>query len=141
MKSESGLQKSWAMVFQDLPIEDFNFAMNGEHNGFGTVCAAGWHEANQWGAQKASPASAAMEATGRTTSYGDGWGYWPYDRIRDINNFMEQFPNYKEYYNEETYEIFMLRPFSCGLFTTWTGEALWRCAHCGQGTRSESTAC
>lgn len=23
--------------------------------------------------------------------YGDGWGYWPYDRIRDINNFMEQF--------------------------------------------------
>ena len=68
MKSESGLQKYWAMVFQDLPIEDFNFAMNGEHNGFGTVCAAGWHEANQWGAQKASPASAAMEATGRTTS-------------------------------------------------------------------------
>ena len=49
MKSESGLQKYWAMVFQDLPIEDFNFAMNGEHNGFGTVCAAGWHEANQWG--------------------------------------------------------------------------------------------
>ena len=41
MKSESGLQKYWAMVFQDLPIEDFNFAMNGEHNGFGTVCAAG----------------------------------------------------------------------------------------------------
>ena len=40
MKSESGLQKYWAMVFQDLPIEDFNFAMNGEHNGFGTVCAA-----------------------------------------------------------------------------------------------------
>lgn len=116
MKSESGLQKYWVMVFQDLPIEDFNFAMNGEHNGFGTVCAAGWHEANQWGAQKASPASAAMEATGRTTSYGDGWGYWPYDRIRDINNFMEQFPNYKEYYNEETYEnlyaeAFFLRAF------------------------------
>ena len=57
-----------------------------------------------------------MEATGRTTSYGDGWGYWPYDRIRDINNFMEQFPNYKEYYNEETYEnlyaeAFFLRAF------------------------------
>ena len=118
MKSESGLQKYWAMVFQDLPIEDFNFAMNGEHNGFGTVCAAGWHEANQWGAQKASPASAAMEATGRTTSYGDGWGYWPYDRIRDINNFMEQFPNYKEYYNEETYENLYAEAFSCGLFTT-----------------------
>ena len=112
MKSESGLQKYWAMVFQDLPIEDFNFAMNGEHNGFGTVCAAGWHEANQWGAQKASPASAAMEATGRTTSYGDGWGYWPYDRIRDIfritrNTIMKKHT-----------KIFMLRPFSCGLFTT-----------------------
>lgn len=104
MKSENGLQKYWAMVYQDLPIEDFNYAMSGEHNGFATVCAEGWHGGNKWGAQKASPASVALEATGRGTSYGDGFGYWPYDRIRDINNFIEQFPNYKEYYSEDEYE-------------------------------------
>ena len=104
LKSETGIQKYWALVYQDLPIEDFNFAMSGEHNGYATVCAEGWHTGNKWGAQKASPASAALEATGRGLSYGDGWGYWPYDRIRNINNFIAQFPDYAEYYNEEVYE-------------------------------------
>lgn len=116
MKSENGLQKYWALVYQDMPIEDFNYAMSGEFNGFATVNAEGWHSGNKWGAQKASPSSAALEATGRGTAYGDGFGYWPYDRIRDINNFIEQFPNYKEYYNEVEYEqlyaeAFFIRAF------------------------------
>lgn len=104
LNSESGLQKYWALVYQDMPVEDFNYAMNGGHNGFATVNQSGWHVGNIWESQKASPASAALEATGRGLSYGDGFGYWPYDRIRDINNFIANFPAYAENYKAETYE-------------------------------------
>lgn len=102
-QSEQGVQKYFALLYQDLPIEDFNYGQNGDQRGYGSSNNNGWHKGNQWQAQKSSPASAAFEATGRCCDYGGGWGYWPYDRIRDINTFIQNFPNYKENFTEGVY--------------------------------------
>lgn len=95
LKSDEGIKKYLALIYQDAPIEDFNYSHNGDGDkGYATVASNGWHPGNAWQAQKNSPASCAQEAVGRGRSYGDGWGYWPYDRIHDINNFLEQLPAY-----------------------------------------------
>ncbi|MBQ8673766.1 MAG: RagB/SusD family nutrient uptake outer membrane protein [Bacteroides sp.] len=107
LSSDNGVKKYLALVYQDCPIEDFNYGQSGDMRGYATVNAGGWHSGNQWQAQKSSAASAAMEAVGRGTSYGDSWGYWPYDRIRDINNMIEQLPNYKDNYKESEYNALM----------------------------------
>jgi hypothetical protein len=46
----------------------------------------------------------------------DGFAYWPYDRVRDVNKFIENFPNYKEGYTDVVYnnllgEAYFLRAF------------------------------
>lgn len=94
LKSDEGIKKYLALIYQDAPIEDFNYGQNGDQKGYAVNAENGWHPGNQWQPQKSSPASCAQEAVGRATSYGDGWGYWPYDRIHDINNFLEQLPAY-----------------------------------------------
>ena len=94
-------------MYQDLPIEDFNYSQNGDDKGYATVNASGWHSGNRWQAQKGSPASCAAEAAGRGTSYGDGWGYWNYDRIRDINNMLEKLPDYRSNYKENDYNAYL----------------------------------
>ena len=107
LSSNDGVKKYLALVYQDLPIEDFNYGQNGDQRGYATVNAGGWHPGNQWQAQKSSAASASGEAVGRALSYGDSWGYWPYDRIRDINTLIEQIPNYKDNYQEEDYNAIL----------------------------------
>ncbi len=116
LKSDNGIKKYFAVVYQDLPVEDFNYKQNGDEKGYASVNQSGWHKGNKWQAQKGSPAAASGEATGRDGSYGDGWGYWPYDRIRDINNFIANFPDYRENYKEVEYnehlaEAHFLRAF------------------------------
>ncbi|NDV84051.1 RagB/SusD family nutrient uptake outer membrane protein [Bacteroides sp. 51] len=105
--SDNGIKKYFALIYQDLPIEDFNYKQNGDNKGYATVNQGGWHTGNKWEAQKGSPATAACEATGREPSYGDGWGYWNYDRIRDINYFIENFPGYSNIYTEEEFNAYM----------------------------------
>lgn len=101
LKSDEGIKKYFALIYQDAPIEDFNYGQNGDQKGYATNASNGWHPGNQWQAQKSSPASCAQEAVGRATEYGDGWGYWPYDRIHDINNFIEKIPDYASNYTED----------------------------------------
>ena len=101
LKSDEGIKKYLALIYQDAPIEDFNYGQNGDQKGYATDCNEGWHTGNKWQAQKSSPASCAQEAVGRATSYGDGWGYWPYGRIHDINNFLEKLPDYAANYTEQ----------------------------------------
>lgn len=105
--SDNGIKKYFALVYQDMPIEDFNYKQNGDAKGYATVNQAGWHSGNKWEAQKGSPAAAAGEAMGRQSSYGDGWGYWNYDRIRDINYFIEAFPNYRHLYKDDEYNAYL----------------------------------
>ncbi|MBQ8520578.1 MAG: RagB/SusD family nutrient uptake outer membrane protein [Bacteroides sp.] len=107
LSSDNGVKKYLALAYQDLPIEDFNYGQNGDMRGYATVNAGGWHQGNQWQAQKSSPASCAGEACGRGLSYGDSWGYWPYDRIRDINNMIERLPDYRDNYKENEFNALM----------------------------------
>ena len=58
-QSESGVQKYFALLYQDCPIEDFNYKQNGNAKGYATVNQDGWHTGNKWEAQKGSPAAAA----------------------------------------------------------------------------------
>lgn len=114
MGSDAGIQKYLALVYQDLPIEDFNYKQNGDYKGYATVNQDGWHTGNKWEAQKGSPATAAQEAAGREPEYGDGWGYWSYDRIRDINVLIEKLPGFYEegpVLNEYLAEAKFLRAF------------------------------
>ncbi len=103
LKSEEGIKKYLALMYQDAPIEDFNYGQNGDQVGYAVNDNGGWHGGNRWQPQKSSPASCAQEAVGRATSYGDGWGYWPYDRIHDINNFIEQLPEYASNFTEQEF--------------------------------------
>ena len=107
LASEEGIKRYLALQYQDAPIEDFNYGQNGDQKGYATVASNGWHPGNQWQPQKSSPASCANEASGRALEYGDGWGYWPYDRIHDINNFLEQLPNYSANMSEQQYEEYV----------------------------------
>lgn len=102
LKSDAGIQKYLAVIYQDAPIEDFNYGQGDDFKGYAGSNNRGYHPGNLWEAQKNSPASAALEALGRCTRYGDGWGYWPYDRIHDINNFLEALDQFASYYDEET---------------------------------------
>ena len=107
LASEEGIKRYLALQYQDAPIEDFNYGQNGDQKGYATVASNGWHPGNQWQPQKSSPASCCQEAVGRATEYGDGWGYWPYDRIHDINNFLEQLPNYSGNMSDQEYEEYV----------------------------------
>lgn len=103
LKSDAGIQKYLSVIYQDAPIEDFNYGQGDDYKGYvGSNNKNDYHPGNLWEAQKNSPASAAMEAVGRCTKYGDGWGYWPYDRIHDINNFLEKLDEYSSYYDDQT---------------------------------------
>ena len=88
LKSDEGIKYYLSVIYQDLPIEDFNYGQNGDQIGYAVTAANGYHPGNQWQPQKSSPASTCAEACGRATEFGDGWDYWdvPYARIHDINN-------------------------------------------------------
>ncbi len=98
ISSDNGLQKYLALIYQDMPVEDFNYGQGSSapQQGYGTVYSGGWHGGNRWEAQKSSPSSISLEAAGRAHEYGDSWGYWCYDRIRDINTLIEKLPQYYE---------------------------------------------
>ena len=115
-RSDYGIRKYFAAIYNDLPIEDFNYKQTGDGKGYSTDNQSGHHTAQYWEAQKGSPSTAAGEVSGRDGCNGDGWGYWPYGRIRDINTFIEAFPNYRDNFTEEEYnahlgEGYFLRAF------------------------------
>lgn len=102
--SEQGVLKYFTILYNELPVEDFNYKQSGNGMGYATTNQNGWHVGNVWEALKGSAAVAAGEACGWFSNYGTGWGYWPYARIRDINTFIASFPKYKENFSSEAYE-------------------------------------
>ncbi len=120
--SENGVQKYFANIYNELPIEDFNYksigAGDAPRKGYGTANSEGHHIGNIWDPQKGYSSVASMEATGRGAQdqNPDAWGYWPYDRIRDINTFISKFPAYAGNFTEQRYteilaEAHFLRAF------------------------------
>lgn len=95
--SEDAVQTYLVRIYNNLPIEDFNYGVNGDQKGYRN------HDNNQWQAMKSFSGAVCAETLGRNTSNGgaEDYDYWPYGDIRVINNFIDQIPNYSNVFNQE----------------------------------------
>lgn len=102
--SEYGVKKYFTLLYSDMPIEDLTYKYAGDGKGYVNDRSAGWHTGNVWEPQKGYGSTIAAETTGRgNEDMGGQWGYWPYGRIRDVNVFINNFPNYKDNFTETRY--------------------------------------
>lgn len=97
--NDNGIKKYLAGIYNDLPIEDFNFFMN---EGYPN------HSNQYWEANKYSISVASGEGLGRSDfDMGENFEYWPYGRIRDINVFLSAIETSKNKYTEEQYKEYL----------------------------------
>ncbi|MDR0994796.1 MAG: RagB/SusD family nutrient uptake outer membrane protein [Tannerella sp.] len=96
--SEYGVETYFSGLYNNLPIEEFVYYAD---KGFRP-------EWNYWQSAKNSLANSTCELdNGWMRDQHTGFGYWPYDHIRDVNNFIQNFPDYKGDYDETTYNALM----------------------------------
>ncbi len=92
--TEAGVKKYFATIYNGLPIEDFIY--------YGTNSDRAYRPDNYWEQGKNSQGNMSGEFFNTWVQVdNDGFAYWPYDRIRDINNFLVKFPTYKDSYADE----------------------------------------
>jgi starch-binding outer membrane protein, SusD/RagB family len=111
--NEFGVKKYFAAIYNGLPIEDFLYygALSGNSSG------NAYRPDNYWEQGKNSQGNMSGEFFNSWVDVdNDGFGYWPYDRIRDINTFIQNFPTYKDNYTDVDYndllgEAHFLRAF------------------------------
>lgn len=99
--TKDGVQKYFIQLYAGLPIEDFIYYANS---------AGGYKPGNNnsWQAYKNSQAHMSGEIFGWNVAMnGAGFGYWPYDNIRIVNLFINNFPNYKNKFDEPTYNALL----------------------------------
>ncbi|MGQ8334962.1 RagB/SusD family nutrient uptake outer membrane protein [Sunxiuqinia sp. A32] len=107
--NEFGVKKYFSGLYNYLPIEDFLY--------YGTNSGNAYRPDNYWEQGKNSQGNMSGEFFNSWVGVdNDGFGYWPYDRVRDVNTFIQNFPNYQEKYTEEVYnkllgEAYFLRAF------------------------------
>lgn len=107
--NEFGVKKYFSGLYNYLPIEDFLY--------YGTNSNSAYRPDNYWEQGKNSQGNMSGEFFNSWVGVdNDGFAYWPYDRIRDVNTFITNFPNYKDKYDETTYnrlmgEAYFLRAF------------------------------
>lgn len=107
--NEFGVKKYFAGLYNYLPIEDFVY--------YGTNSDHAYRPDNYWEAGKNSLGNMSGEFFNSWVGVdNDGFAYWPYDRIRDVNTFIQNFPNYEDQYTEDDYnrllgEAYFLRAF------------------------------
>jgi starch-binding outer membrane protein, SusD/RagB family len=95
--NEFGVKKYFAATYNSLPIEDFLYygALSGNSSG------NSYRPDNYWEQGKNSQGNMSGEFFNSWVEVdNDGFAYWPYDRIRDVNTFIQNFPTYKEKYTE-----------------------------------------
>jgi starch-binding outer membrane protein, SusD/RagB family len=107
--NENGVKKYFATLYNSLPIEDFLY--------YGTNSNTAYRPDNYWEQGKNSQGNMSGEFYNTWVLVdNDGFAYWPYDRIRDVNLFIQNFPNYRDNYDEAAYnsilgEAHFLRAF------------------------------
>lgn len=103
-----GVQKYFVQSYMNLPIEDFiYYAANSPTNNMGYKGYMPGNN-NYWQAYKNSLASMSGEIYGWNVDIKEeGVGYWPYNDIRIVNVFINNFPNYKSKYDDATYNSLM----------------------------------
>jgi len=107
--NEFGVKKFFTGLYNYLPIEDFNY--------YGTNSNTAYRPDGYWEAGKNSQGNMSGEFFNTWVGVdNDGFGYWPYDRIREVNQFIQNFPNYKSKFADNMYnslmgEAYFLRAF------------------------------
>ena len=107
--NEFGAKKYFAAIYNSLPIEDFIY--------YGANSNTAYRPDNYWEQGKFSQGNMSGEFFNTWAEVdNDGFAYWPYDRIRDVNTFLKNFPKYKEEFNDDVYnsllgEAHFLRAF------------------------------
>ena len=110
--NEFGVKKYFTGIYNYLPIEDFNYYGNNNPNG-----GNAFRPDNYWEAGKNSQGNCSGEFFNTWQGVNNGgFGYWPYDRIRDVNIFIQDFPTYKSKFSVTTYnallgEAYFLRAY------------------------------
>ena len=108
--NEYGVEKYFTGLYNYLPIEDFNYHYNKNQQGQG----------NPWETGKFNLANMCGELFSYWGNVHEGgFGYWPYDKIRDINNFIEKFPDYVDNFTEEQVEAIMGEAHFLRAFYYW----------------------
>ncbi|MFZ4862594.1 RagB/SusD family nutrient uptake outer membrane protein [Sphingobacterium sp. Mn56C] len=104
--NEEGARKYVAGLYSHLPIEDFVYHPE-----------RGFRWDNYW-QNSETFASMSGEMTGQFwgVAGAQGFGYWPYDKIRNVNTYIAGLPNHKDNYTEDAYnntigEAHFLRAF------------------------------
>ena len=106
--SEAGVRKYFTILYSELPIEDLTYKYAGDGKGYSNDRQNNYHSGNVWEPQKGYGSTVAAETTGRgNDDMGGQWGYWPYGRIRDVNVFINNFPNYADNFTEARYNELM----------------------------------
>ena len=106
--SEFGVRKYLSGLYNDLPIEDFCYKYADNDKGYSTMNAGGYHRGNVWEALKGYGSTICYETTGRGNGDTAGqWGYWPYDRVREINVMIDKLPEYQDAWTADRYEELM----------------------------------
>jgi hypothetical protein len=110
--NEFGVKKYFTALYNYLPIEDFVYYGNNNPTG-----GDAYRPGNYWETGKNSQGNCSGEFfnTWQTPNNG-GFGYWPYNRIREVNQFIQNFPNYKSNFTAPVYnallgEAYFLRAF------------------------------
>jgi hypothetical protein len=97
--NEFGVQTYFTRLYNLLPIEDFNYYHNNNSNDGG-----GYRPNNYWEAGKNSLGNMSGEFVNMwTTVNTTGSNYWSYAQIRDVNAFLDAFPNYKNNFIDSIY--------------------------------------
>ena len=109
MNSDFGVQKYFTILYNDLPIEDFNYRACGDTDlGYGSYNQIGYHHGNIWQPMKGYGSVISGDTSGRGYwNISGAFGYWPYERIRDCNIFLRDFPAYKDNFTEETFQRYI----------------------------------
>ena len=100
-QTSDGVKKYFTSLYAVLPTEHFNYsARNSTSNPWNELRA--FNQNNAWEAVKHNMQNMCGEFVNAwNTVQADGFGYWPYESIRNINIFINTFPEYKEYYKDE----------------------------------------
>jgi hypothetical protein len=110
--NEFGVKKYFTGIYNNLPIEDFLYYGNNNPNG-----GNAFRPDNYWEAGKNSQGNCSGEFFNTWQGVNNGgFGYWPYNRVRDVNIFIRDFPTYQSKFSTATYnallgEAYFLRAF------------------------------
>jgi hypothetical protein len=98
--TEFGVKKYFTAIYNYLPIEDFNY--------YGTNSNNAYRPDGHWEAGKFSLGNASGEFFNTWAGVNNGgFGYWPYDRIRDLNIFFRDYPTYQSNFSTTAYNALL----------------------------------